>query len=65
MNYSKASARSMSGGGVEFSVAGLMFSSAEGKRSSSANSLGKLGAAGRSMTCFHGFPGHMGRGESG
>lgn len=67
MNYGKASERSRSfslfWGGVEFSVAGLMFSTVEGKRSSFVKSLGKLEEAGRSIICFHGFPGHLGRGD--
>lgn len=67
LNYSKASERSRSlvWGCVEFSVAGLMFSTAEGKRSSFVNSLGKLEGAGRSVIRFHGFPGHLGSGDSG
>lgn len=66
MNYSKASeiSKSLVWGGVELSVAGLMFSTAEGKRSSFVNSLGKPEGAGRSMICFHGFPGHLGRRDS-
>lgn len=69
MNYSKASERSRSfisfWEGLEFSVAGLLFSTGEGKRSSFVNSLGKLEGAGMSIISFHGFPGHLGRGDSG
>lgn len=61
LNYFKASVRWKSS---FFSVSGSMFSAAEGKRSSFVNSLGKLGGAGKPTSCFHGFPGHLGRGDS-